>query len=140
MIVAKRSLFYRFEEDLEDIYLDESGYIQEIMREISLLLNTRCVVPVATQNSSALPLNYGLPYLFGFREIQDYTNETEQHTWAKLLEQTIEFFEPRLKDPKVLISSFDRKKQTLDLTVQGTITLKGIYKKVNFPIYIRTEY
>jgi type VI secretion system lysozyme-like protein len=140
MIVAKRSLFYRFDETLEDVYINEGDYIHEIMHDVSLLLNTRCVVPVSVQNSSILPLNYGLPYLFGFREVQDYANTDEQKQWSVMLEETITFFEPRLKNPHVIIAAFNTKSQSLDLDVQGTIALKGIHKKVSFPIYIRTEY
>jgi type VI secretion system lysozyme-like protein len=141
MIVAKRSLFYRFDEALsqDDIYLNEKEYIDFIMYEVRTIMNTRCILPKSHQKSH-LPLNYGLPFLFGLQEPQDLTNSHQQKEWAKKLQQTIEYFEPRLIHPKVLIMTFNKDRQSLDVEISGYILINKLRKRVQFPLEIQTPY
>lgn len=143
MYVAKKSLFDLIRDDdyfsSNHAYLDEQGYLDDIVRSISQLLNTRCILPKSRQQTF-LPLNYGLPYLFGLQETDDMMNPNTYTDWQKTLERTIQHFEPRLIRPKVKIQKVDIQQQRLDILISATVHIQCMPKKFAFPITIQPKY
>lgn len=145
--VARRPLFDRLLDENADILEDNGSpslitkeeLKESIGKELSSLLNTRCVLPQKLQKE-VLPLSYGLPYLFGLQEEEDMTNPILQRKWAQKLEQIIAYFEPRLSNPKVKIQSFGHRKQNLEITIEGYLLTHKVREKVTFPLHIEINY
>lgn len=143
MYLAKKSLFDLIRNDLAEgkssIYLREKEYIEEIVSDIGALLNTRCILP-RSRLRTQLPLNYGLPYAFGMYEPDDMMHADKQAAWAKTLEQTLRYFEPRLLRPKVRITNVNVTRQHIDVEIKGNVTVNGELKRVNFSFPIHNPY
>lgn len=145
--VAKRPLFDRLIDDNPDIVEDNGSpslitkeeLKESVGKELSSLLNTRCVLPKKLQKE-VLPLSYGLPYLFGLQEEEDMTNPILQRKWALQLEKVISYFEPRLVNPKVKVQSFGHSKQNLEITIEGYLLVNKEREKVTFPLHIEINY
>ena len=141
--IAKKSLFDLIRNDdyffTNHAYLDEQGYLDDIVRSISQLLNTRCILPTSHQQTF-LPLNYGLPYLFGLQETDDMMNPNTHADWQKTLERTIQHFEPRLIRPKVKIQKVEIQQQRLHILISATVNIQTLQKKIAFPITLHPSY
>ncbi len=137
MFVAKKSLFDLIDNDPEvveqSVFLNEKQYIAEIMQAINQLLNTRCIFPKAKQQTR-LPLNYGLPYLYGMQEPDDLMHPEKQTEWLKVLVRTVRYFESRLKRPKARITGVNIKTQTINVEFSGEIMLREHPRRVVFPV------
>lgn len=143
MYVAKKSLFDLIRNDLAEdessVFLHEKEYLEEIVREIDELLNTRCILPKSRLRTH-LPLNYGLPYAFGMYEPDDMMHPEKQDAWARALERTIRYFEPRLLRPKVKIKNVTMAHQQIDVEIKGNVTVNGELKRVHFSFPIHNPY
>lgn len=142
MFVAKKSLFDLLSHDPSvdhSIYLDENSYIASIVQDIGNLLNTRCVLP-KSKRKTHLPLNYGLPYMFGMQEPNDMMNPQQQEQWKTDLEQTLRYFEPRLHRPKVTLQKVNTLNQSIDVSITGEVIIQGIPKRTTFPFVVYNIY
>lgn len=144
MIVAKKSLFdliqsNESEKQTHSIYLNEKEYIATIVSDIEKLLNTRCIFP-KSKRKSHLPLNYGLPYMFGMQEPNDLMNPTQQELWKRTVERTLRYFEPRLLRPKVIIKNINQHRQSININITGDILIKNYPHKTQFPLSINNPY
>jgi type VI secretion system lysozyme-like protein len=143
MYVAKKSLFDLIRNDLfEDkssIFLNEKEYIEEIVRDIGELLNTRCILP-KSRIKTHLPLNYGLPYAFGMYEPDDMMHSEKQSAWAQALERSLRYFEPRLLRTKVKVKNVNVSQQQIDVEIKGSVNINGELKRVHFSFPIHNPY
>jgi len=142
MFVAKKSLFDLITEDPENtnsIYLNEKEYISSIIQDIGKLLNTRCILPQSKQRTH-LPLNYGLPYMFGMQEPNDMLNPNTHDEWRLTLERTLRYFEPRILRPKVKIIHINPRQQTIDIEIKGSVFINHHLKQIHFPFAIHNPY
>lgn len=142
MFVAKKSLFDLIAENTDDnasIYLNEKEYIASIIQDISKLLNTRCILPQSKRRAH-LPINYGLPYMFGMQEPDDMMNPNKHDEWKFNLERTLRYFEPRLIHPKVKIINIDPRRQTIDIEIKGNVLINTHLKRIHFPFAICNPY
>lgn len=111
--------------------------IDSIQLEISRILSTRLTAKNEDYEEFAKdPLNFGLPFLFGFQDFQSFdgTNTTQWRRVALACQQAISKFEPRLSNVKVKVYSFDKLKQSLDIHITGNITIEKLKEIVQFPI------
>jgi len=141
---APRPLFDRLiDDDPETVteappkrYYNRFELIQSIEREVDRILNTRATVKRAEyQDFAEDPLNYGLPEMFGLGDFSQYdaTNETEWPMIAELCEQAIIRYESRIKDVTATVTSFDKKTQTLSMTIHAEFAMKEFQGELTFP-------
>lgn len=111
--------------------LDRDGLIRSVMREVSLLLNTRCPVSTAvlkTRKRGAL--DYGIPDLSYFRP-RDPDSEAEL---ARILVATIEAYEPRLANVHVEIAAISRDHNTMTVQVDGMLVVGREREPLSFSV------
>lgn len=143
MYVAKKNLFDLIRNDLSEerssVYLNEADYIENIIRDIGKLLNTRCILPKSKRRTH-LPLNYGLPYAFGMEEPDDMMHPEKQEVWKNALERTLRYFEPRLVRPKITILNVDIPRQMMNIEIKGSLFLNDEVKRVHFSFPVHNPY
>ena len=146
-VVAKSPFFYRLIDERPGDKNDEEfnlsltleGLKQSIAQEISLILNTRLTVRQRDYNDMAdSKLNFGLPSLFGMRDFQslELGGCASWHKISKICQNAIASFEPRMKNVKVKVESFNRNKQTMRVSVIGEIVYGPIKEQARFPLTI----
>lgn len=109
-----------------------------IQREVSLILNTRERRIIRHSNEHDDPYAEDLPGYFGLPDFAsfDTTSELGRDHIALEVEKTIERYEPRLKDVEVHVLGYDRKKQSLSLTVGASLVAFPEDPKFVFPVNI----
>jgi len=120
-------------------FLDYTGLLASVMREVSFVLNTRRGARQAFYNEvEDDAIYFGLPALFGFNDFQtfDALNALDRRKIIVLCEKSITFFEPRLKDVSVTVGSYDAQKQSLEVSVSGLLRLEQQLERVQFPVCI----
>jgi type VI secretion system protein ImpF len=102
---------------------------RSIEQELSRLLNTRCAVPRAQLALHARSVvDYGLP---DYSDL--YTaNLDDQHLLARLVQDTISAFEPRLREVKVALQRIPNSRQALRVDVSGMVLVAGRLEPVRF--------
>lgn len=136
---ALKPLFDRIvndEESLsEGIYLDEKALRLSVIKEVDILLNTRCTTRRAIYDDhiNNIPL-FGLPDFFGLNDLSDFDPNNSQQ-WSKIakyIKTAITAFEPRLKDVNVKIKGYDQSKKILKTIIDGVIESGNIIEKITF--------
>ena len=113
--------------------LDRAGLRASIEREVERLLKTR--TPLAIDRLARRPrstLDYGLPDLSTFRPL-DLDGERRL---ARLIEQTVTAFEPRLHAPQVAIERLADRRLAVQAVITGTVSLDGMAEPVTFPVLL----
>ena len=110
-----------------------------IKKEVSTILNTReCRIPFgirAIRDEEELPsdiLEYGLPDFSKF----DATNSTGRNQITKHIENILPIYEPRLDQVKAEVLQYDKKNQTLTVSITGHITVIPLPERFTFPVKI----
>ncbi len=115
--------------------------IQSIEREVYRILNTRSTAKRGEYNFlDQEAQNFGLPKMFGLMDFSQYDGANTGH-WskiAKLAELAIETYEPRLKNVRISIHSFDRQEQSLMANVEADLNMPYFQGEVTFPMGINT--
>jgi type VI secretion system protein ImpF len=117
--------------------LSPQELIDSIQLEVSRILNTRLTAKNKDyEELTQDPLNFGLPFLFGFQDFQsfDSTNSVQRRRMAFTCQQAIAKFEPRLSDVKVKIQGFNKITQALEVHITGYVLLEKLREIVQFPI------
>jgi type VI secretion system lysozyme-like protein len=115
--------------------------IQSIEREVYRILNTRSTA--RRDDYGYLDLdqeNFGLPQMFGMADFSQFDGANTGH-WpkiAKICELAIERYEPRLKNVRLSIQSFDRQDQCLIANVEADLDIPHFQGEVTFPMGINT--
>mgnify|MGYP001034377331 CR=1 FL=1 len=113
--------------------------MQSIQAELSRILNTRANARKADYDQLASDeRNFGLPQLYGLADFSQYdaTNNGHHPRIARLCENAIRLFEPRLKNAKVTITEFDTKKARLYAIIDAELNMKDFQEEVTFPLEI----
>ena len=116
--------------------LNRFELIQSIEHEVSRILNTRATVKRAEyEDFSEDPLNFGLPEMFGLGDFSQYdaTNQQEWPRIAELCEQAIKRYEPRIKNVSATVTAFDKKGQSLSITIHADFAMKEFQGELTFP-------
>ena len=117
-------------------YYNRFEVIQSIEREVERILNTRATVKRAEYDDfSEDPLNFGLPEMFGLGDFSQFDGTNMQY-WpriADLCEQAILRYEPRIKNVTAMVTGFDKKTQSLAMTIQADFAMKEFQGELTFP-------
>ncbi|AIK95577.1 type VI secretion system baseplate subunit TssE [Candidatus Odyssella acanthamoebae] len=113
--------------------------MQSIQFELSRILNTRANAKKTEYDQLAADeRNFGLPQLYGLADFSQYdaTNKGHYPRIARLCENAIRLFEPRLKNAIVTITEFDIKKARLYAIIDAELNMKDFQEEVTFPMEI----
>lgn len=121
-------------------FYSQEELIDSIQNEISRILGTRSSLKKEDMGELETDvLNIGFPPLFGLSDFSHYdaTSQLNYARIAKLCEEAIGRYEPRIKNVRVQIKSFDRYEATLHGSIQATL-LSSIYQaELNFPMTLK---
>ena len=111
--------------------LDRDGVLASVAAEVDRLLNSRCPFDrEAIARRERTVLEYGLPDMANY-----YSEDQEdQQALCAMLRQTIEAYEPRLKNVRVSLVRVDRRNQHLMLAVDGQLSVGRLLEPVSFPV------
>lgn len=117
--------------------LDAKGLQESIIKELSLILNTRCTVRkvVYDNHIDEIPL-FGLPDFFGLEDFSNF-DPSDQQTWlktARLIATAIQAAEPRLKNIHVKIEGYNSSLQSLEVTVSALLKETKLLKEIHFSL------
>lgn len=147
---ARMPLFDRLiDEDPETVkevppkrYYNRTELIQSIEREVARILNTRSTVKRELyEELSEDSLNYGLPEMFGLSDFSQY-DATKRSQWAEiaeLCEQAIMRYESRVKNVVATVGEFDKKTQSLSMTINAEFAVKEFQGELTFPTVFTVE-
>lgn len=113
--------------------------MQSIQTELSRILNTRAnAKKVDYDQLAAEPMNFALPQMYGLADFSQYdaTSKGNYPRIAKLCENAIRIFEPRLKNAIVTITEFDNNKARLSAIIDAELNMKDFQGEVTFPMEI----
>jgi type VI secretion system lysozyme-like protein len=117
-------------------YYNRFELIQSIEREVERILNTRATVKRDEyEDFSENPLNYGLPEMFGLGDFSQF-DATKVDEWPRiedLCAQAILRYEPRIKNVTANVTGFDKKTQSLSMTIQADFAIKEFQGELTFP-------
>jgi type VI secretion system protein ImpF len=102
-----------------------------VQRELARLLNTRSpTAPEELERKEWTVLDWGLPDYSGW-----YTRSApSRDRLARLVEQTIRAFEPRMIDPRVTVEEQSDNDRALTVFIDGTIRVGTLLEPVSFPL------
>ncbi|MBX9785714.1 MAG: type VI secretion system baseplate subunit TssE [Alphaproteobacteria bacterium] len=117
--------------------LDAKGLQESIIKELSLMLNTRCTVRkvIYDNHIDEIPL-FGLPDFFGLEDFSDF-DPSNQQTWpktARIISSAIQAAEPRLQNIHVKIKGYNTSLQSLEIAVSAMIKEAKLLKEIHFPL------
>lgn len=109
---------------------------QSLQRELQRLLNTRCPFPAEEVEAvQRTVIDYGLPDYSSY-----YTKSPEdQARVARLVRQTVEAFEPRLREVSVEVKLFRHSLKALQVLISGILTVGEVMELVSFEIDVHPE-
>ncbi|MBW8310096.1 MAG: type VI secretion system baseplate subunit TssE [Candidatus Paracaedibacteraceae bacterium] len=113
--------------------------MQSIQLELSRILNTRANARKSEYDQLANDeRNFGLPQLYGLADFSQYdaTNKGHYARIARLCENAIRLFEPRLRNVTVTITEFDPKRSRLYAIIDAELNIKNFQEEVTFPLEI----
>ena len=96
---------------------------ESVRRELGQLLNTRCPVPLRLLGEEERTvINYGIP---------DFTSLSPQSSNDRkligdIIQQTIEAFEPRLRNVRVNVVNYEENERTLQITVEADLLTDSV--------------
>jgi len=113
---------------------------ESIIREVSIILNTRCTVRkvIYEDHLETIPL-FGLPDFFGLGDFSylEGDNPQEWPTAARFIETAIRAAEPRLQNIFVKVEAYDNVDQALSVTVIASIKESKLVKEIHFPLILQ---
>ncbi len=114
---------------------DRERLYESLHRELMRLLNSRCTVPGDTAlTREATILDYGLPDLDqGGRQV---LRESDRKRVTKIIERTIEAFEPRLHNVVVDIVKWPEPGSRLEITIDAAVMLDQMMEPLSFTLAI----
>ncbi len=116
--------------------LTNSQLLDSVQRELTLLLNTRCPMPVAELLSKERSvIDYGLPDL----SFAGPMSAEDQQILRMLIERTVAAFEPRLRGVQARIGTYEQVTGTLVCQVSGFLITETLSEAVSFPILMKTK-
>ena len=102
-----------------------------VARELMRLLNTRCPRPAGPADEmDRTILDYGIP---DFSHIAA-GSDTDTHKLARILEQAIAVYEPRLRQVRVTIEPSKTSKTTATGSIEAMLVVGSVNEPVSFPL------
>ncbi len=115
--------------------LSAEGLRASIQSELQRLLNTRSPTPaeeLEAEGREWTVLDWGLPDYTGW-----YSRSTDARArLGRLMEATIEAFEPRLLDPRVTVEENGENERGLYVWIEGEVKIGTLREPVSFPLAI----
>lgn len=117
--------------------LDAKGLQESIIKELSLILNTRCTVRkvIYDNHIDEIPL-FGLPDFFGLEDFSNF-DPSNQQTWpqtARIIATAIKAAEPRLRNIQVKIKGYNTTLQSLEVAVSALLKETKLLKEIHFSL------
>ncbi|MBP9752311.1 MAG: type VI secretion system baseplate subunit TssE [Proteobacteria bacterium] len=125
-----------FDESSTSMFLSFDKIKESIQVELLRLLNTRA--KTLKEDSSSEESTYGGPSFYGLPDFSAY-DATNSQDWPKIasfIKNSIDRFEPRLKNITVSVIDFDSVKQKLNVSILGALNIKKIEGEVTFDVAI----
>ena len=136
-------LFHRLDPEAPAL-ITKTQVKASVQKELSLMLNTRCVVssfssnPQGDEKGSELSSRaYVLPEGLGLTDFS-FLKEGAS-SWpilARQLERHIALFDPRIKSPRIKILNVDSLKQEISMIISGAVSLGNRFESLCFPLLI----
>ena len=102
-------------------------------RELMRLLNTRCPRPGGpVDESDRTILDYGIPDF----SYMSAGSDTDAHKLARILEQTIAVYEPRLRQVRVTIEPSKISKSAAVGCIEAMLVVGSVNEPVSFPLVV----
>jgi type VI secretion system lysozyme-like protein len=117
-------------------YYNRFELIRSIEREVERILNTRATVKRAEYTDFLEDdLNFGLPEMFGLGDFSQYdaSNDAEWARIEELCERAITRYEPRIQNVTATVTAFDKKTQSLSMTIHADFAMKEFQGELTFP-------
>ena len=108
-----------------------SMYRESLKRDVEWLLNTRQPVIPELEDypaTAASVFNFGLPDIHSF----DGSKGKEQNALTVALEKCIRIFEPRISQPRVLLTRTDILSRSLKFHIEGQIVYENMNEEIKF--------
>ena len=104
-----------------------------VHRELGRLLNSRCPFTTeARQDRERSVIDYGVPD-FSFFTPQNVDDQKQLGVYIK---ETVEMYEPRLKEVRVQVEEYKKNRKALLIRIDGILTLESISEPVSFPVIL----
>jgi type VI secretion system lysozyme-like protein len=124
-------------EDYAKNFMNSDEVVASVVSEISKILNTRRTLPAKDYESMKNdPLNFGIPSLFGLADFQSFDGASPAQ-WgeiARLCEQAITRFEPRIQSVFAKVNQFNPHTQALEIIITGKVLIGKLLQQVTFPV------
>lgn len=112
---------------------DVASLRTSVSRELMRLLNTRCPMrPDVVNGHDRTVVNYGLPDF----SYMSAASGTDVQNLARLLEQAIAAFEPRLRQVRVTIDPSPKSQTAVVGTIEAMLTVGSVNEPVSFPLLL----
>lgn len=139
--VAPVPLFDRLIDDNPDVHfeakpyrtLDRAGLRRSVRREVERLMNTRAPQPEGDMKGrERTVIDFGIPDFGTFGTLSG----VDHFRLARIIEEHIQIFEPRLREVHVTIEKLKREEGRLAAHLEGTIVSGDVTEPVAFPIHV----
>jgi type VI secretion system protein ImpF len=106
---------------------------ESVGRELMRLLNTRCPrLGGPVDEADRTILDYGIP---NFSHLS-VGSDTDTHQLARILEQSITVYEPRLRNVRVTIEPSNTSKTTAIGSIEAMLVVGNVNEPVSFPLVL----
>ncbi|HEY0006426.1 MAG TPA: type VI secretion system baseplate subunit TssE [Pyrinomonadaceae bacterium] len=114
--------------------LNKKELKESVRRELERLLNTRCSVPTHLLGDvERTIINYGIPDFSSFSA----QNADDQRRLAQIIRETINAFEPRLRQVQVTVEPFQKSNRALWVKIDGVLLIGSVTEPVSFPVLVQ---
>jgi len=117
-------------------YYTQEELVRSVEREVERILNTRTTAKREDYEDFAEDyLNFGLPEMFGLGDFSQYdaTNFDDWSRIGELCAQAIMRYESRIKNVTATVTAFDKKTQSLSMTIHAEFAVKEFQGELTFP-------
>jgi type VI secretion system lysozyme-like protein len=109
---------------------------ESVRRELECVLNTRCPSPVhRLEGRGRTILDYGLPDMSALCP----QNADDRQRLTRFLKQTIETFEPRLRQVRIEVEPVGSQQHALRGKIDAHLVTERVAEPVSFPVFIQSK-
>ncbi len=116
--------------------LDRGELRESVRRELGRLLNTRCPLSARQlEGRERTVIDYGIPDFGSFSP----RNPADRVYLARIIAETIESFEPRLKQVKIVLSPSETQTGSLEGRIEAMLVVDEVVEPISFPTIFQNE-